>query len=72
MVISFVICARMNVRVQDILEGSLQLPAIIFGAGTFSNQYNTDEHLTSDVPFRTVRLAFRYVPRDRGTLSLTH
>lgn len=38
----------------------LQLPAIVFGAGTFSNQYNPDDHLKSTVPVRTVGLALRY------------
>ncbi|KAJ7590756.1 Aldo/keto reductase [Mycena floridula] len=36
------------------------LPALIFGAGTFSNQYNPDDLLTSDVPVRVVRLGLRY------------
>ncbi|KAK7060134.1 hypothetical protein VNI00_000898 [Paramarasmius palmivorus] len=36
------------------------LPVLIFGAGTFSNQYNTDDHLSSFTPMRMVRLALRY------------
>ncbi|KAF5333742.1 hypothetical protein D9611_002359 [Ephemerocybe angulata] len=44
----------------DVLVGPLELPAIVYGAGTFSNQYNSDEHLSSDIPLRTVRLALRY------------
>ncbi|KAF9008840.1 NADP-dependent oxidoreductase domain-containing protein, partial [Cyathus striatus] len=36
------------------------LPAIVYGAGTFSNQYNSDNILASDLPARTVRLALRY------------
>ena len=39
--------------------GPLELPVIIYGAGSFSNQYNTDDHLSSDIPLRTVRLALR-------------
>ncbi|RDB20490.1 L-galactose dehydrogenase [Hypsizygus marmoreus] len=42
------------------LNGSLRLPAIVFGAGTFSNQYNPDNHLQSTAPVRTVGLALRY------------
>ncbi|KAJ8462950.1 hypothetical protein ONZ45_g17750 [Pleurotus djamor] len=40
--------------------GSLNLPDIVFGAGTFSNQYNANSHLGSSAPLRTVRLALRY------------
>lgn len=43
-----------------VLEGPLRLPAIIFGAGSFSNSYNTDDHLYSDTPRETVRLALQY------------
>jgi len=50
---------ELSERQQGTLGGSLQLPAIIYGAGTFSNQYNSDEHLSSDTPLQTVRLAFR-------------
>ncbi|KAK0490588.1 Aldo/keto reductase [Armillaria novae-zelandiae] len=42
------------------VKGPLALPALIFGAGSFSNQYNTDDHLESYVPLRAVRLALRY------------
>ncbi|KAF8974704.1 NADP-dependent oxidoreductase domain-containing protein [Flammula alnicola] len=42
------------------LGGSLDLPAIVYGAGAFSNQYNTDDHIASAIPLRTVRLALRY------------
>ncbi|KAF9482004.1 Aldo/keto reductase [Pholiota conissans] len=42
------------------LGGSMDLPAIIYGAGAFSNQYNTDDHLASTIPLRTVRLALLY------------
>ncbi|KAF8665644.1 hypothetical protein AX16_000099 [Volvariella volvacea WC 439] len=42
------------------LEGPLRLPALVYGAGTFSNQYNSDNHLASQLPIRTVRLALRY------------
>ncbi|TFK74437.1 Aldo/keto reductase [Pluteus cervinus] len=41
------------------LDGPLQLPAIVYGAGAFSNQYNTDDHLASQIPLRTIRLALR-------------
>ncbi|KAL0581222.1 hypothetical protein V5O48_000810 [Marasmius crinis-equi] len=40
--------------------GPLNLPGLVFGAGTFSNQYNTDSILASLAPVRTVRLALRY------------
>ncbi|RPD62043.1 Aldo/keto reductase [Lentinus tigrinus ALCF2SS1-7] len=40
--------------------GPLALPDIVFGAATFSNNYNSDDLLASDVPVRTVRLALRY------------
>lgn len=40
--------------------GPLELPAIIFGAAAFSNQYNNNAVLNSTVPVRTVRLALRY------------
>jgi len=39
---------------------SPNIPPIVFGAGALSAQYNADDHLRSDVPFRTVRLALRY------------
>jgi D-arabinose 1-dehydrogenase len=42
--------------------GHLRLSKIIFGAGTFANQYNPDDVLESTMPFRTVRLALRCVP----------
>ncbi|KAK0453184.1 Aldo/keto reductase [Armillaria borealis] len=42
------------------IKGPLALPALIFGAGSFSNQYNTNDHLESFVPLRAVRLALRY------------
>ncbi|KDR83499.1 hypothetical protein GALMADRAFT_219326 [Galerina marginata CBS 339.88] len=42
------------------LGGSMDLPVIIYGAGTFSNQYNGDDHIESAIPLRTVRLALRY------------
>jgi hypothetical protein len=40
--------------------GPLELPALVFGAGTLSSQYNTEDHLTSDNPVRAIRLALRY------------
>ncbi|KAF8897165.1 NADP-dependent oxidoreductase domain-containing protein [Infundibulicybe gibba] len=42
------------------LDGYINLPALVFGAGAFSGQYNTEDHLTSDIPLNTVRLALRY------------
>ncbi|KAG2013460.1 D-arabinose dehydrogenase [Coprinopsis cinerea AmutBmut pab1-1] len=47
-------------RPLDTLDGPLQLPAIIYGAGSFSKQYNADDHISSNIPLRTVRLALRY------------
>ena len=41
--------------------GSLNLPEIIFGAASFSYQYNANDHLTSTTPLRTIRLALRLV-----------
>ncbi|TFK43310.1 Aldo/keto reductase [Crucibulum laeve] len=38
----------------------MKLPTLVYGAGTFSNQYNVDDHLASTLPVRTVRLALRY------------
>jgi len=52
--------AKLRLGRQTTVDGPLQLPAIVFGAGTFSNQYNTDEHLASSFPVRTVGLALRY------------
>ncbi|KAI0347003.1 Aldo/keto reductase [Trametopsis cervina] len=40
--------------------GPMGLPELMFGAASFSNQYNADDHLSSVVPLRTVRLALRY------------
>ncbi|KAI0786452.1 Aldo/keto reductase [Abortiporus biennis] len=40
--------------------GPLSLPEIIFGAASFSHQYNSDGHLASVTPLRTIRLALRY------------
>ncbi|KAJ3503398.1 hypothetical protein NLJ89_g8452 [Agrocybe chaxingu] len=49
------------VRPIDTLQsGTLNLPVIVYGAGAFSNQYNTDDHLASETPLRTIRLALRY------------
>lgn len=41
-------------------SGAMELPAIVYGAGVFSGQYNTDDHVASTLPLRTVRLALRY------------
>ncbi|KAF5357625.1 hypothetical protein D9758_007444 [Tetrapyrgos nigripes] len=43
-----------------VIEGPLELSSLILGAGTFSNQYNTDDHLGSFAPMRLIRLALRY------------
>jgi len=43
------------------VSGPDRLPVIVYGAGAFSNQYNTDDHLASTQPFRAVRLALRYL-----------
>jgi D-arabinose 1-dehydrogenase len=45
---------------QEIL-GPFRFPALVFGAASFSHQYNDDDHLASLTPLRTVRLALRYV-----------
>jgi D-arabinose 1-dehydrogenase len=39
--------------------GVQQLPCLVFGAGTFANQYNQDNFLYSDGPLRVIRLALR-------------
>lgn len=38
----------------------MQLPALVFGAATFSAAYGGEQELLSDLPVRTVRLALRY------------
>jgi hypothetical protein len=35
----------------------------VFGAANFSHQYNQEEHMTSDVPIRSLRLCMRLVER---------
>ncbi|KDQ65002.1 hypothetical protein JAAARDRAFT_118719 [Jaapia argillacea MUCL 33604] len=40
--------------------GALELPGLVFGAAVFSGFYNSDSHISSDIPVRTVRLALRY------------
>ncbi|KAH6915285.1 Aldo/keto reductase [Coprinopsis sp. MPI-PUGE-AT-0042] len=47
-------------RALETLPGPLELPEIVYGAGSFSNSYNTDDHLQSEIPVRTIRLALRY------------
>ncbi|KAJ6538994.1 NADP-dependent oxidoreductase domain-containing protein [Mycena capillaripes] len=42
------------------LGGPLSLPRIVFGGGALSHQYNSEELLSGDIPFRTVQLALRY------------
>jgi D-arabinose 1-dehydrogenase len=44
------------------MQGPFKLPALVFGAASLSNQYNSEALLASDTPFRTVRLALRYDP----------
>ncbi|KIK65705.1 hypothetical protein GYMLUDRAFT_39206 [Collybiopsis luxurians FD-317 M1] len=41
-------------------DNALRLPSLILGAGTFSNQYNSNDHLSGFAPMRLVRLALRY------------
>ena len=48
-------------RYQQETLGPFQLPALVFGAASFSHQYNDDNHLASLTPVRTVRLALRHV-----------
>jgi len=43
-----------------LLGGSMALPAIIYGAGVFSAQYNTDDHVAGTLPLGAVRLALRH------------
>ncbi|OCH95865.1 Aldo/keto reductase [Obba rivulosa] len=35
------------------------LPEVVFGAASFSHQYNSEDHIASYAPLRTVRLALR-------------
>jgi len=41
--------------------GSMALPEIVLGGASISAHYNTDVHLNSGIPLRTVRLALRCV-----------
>ncbi|KAF9076629.1 Aldo/keto reductase [Rhodocollybia butyracea] len=43
-----------------ILDNVPHLSSLILGTGTFSNQYNSNDHLSSFGPIRLVRLALRY------------
>jgi hypothetical protein len=54
---------------QEIL-GPFRFPALVFGAASFSHQYNDDDHLASLMPLRTVRLALRYVRRTLNMIKL--
>jgi len=54
---------------QEIL-GPFRFPALVFGAASFSHQYNDDDHLASFTPLRTVRLALRCVQRNLNTMKL--
>lgn len=49
--------------------GPLALPEIVFGAATFSGQYNSEATIASDVPVRTVRLALRYAARPQPGIA---
>jgi D-arabinose 1-dehydrogenase len=40
----------------------MAVPEVILGGASISAQYNSDVHLNSDMPLRTVRLALRCVP----------
>ena len=39
--------------------GNFGIPELVFGAANFSLQYNQAEHMTSDIPIRSVRLCIR-------------
>ncbi|PFH52561.1 hypothetical protein AMATHDRAFT_74044 [Amanita thiersii Skay4041] len=41
-------------------KGPLKLTPIVYGAAAFSNQYNTDDFMSTATPLRAVRLALRY------------
>lgn len=43
-----------------LVDGPHGFPVIVYGAGVFSSQYNTDDHLLSQVAIKAVRLALRY------------
>ena len=49
------------------IVGSMGIPEIILGGASISAQYNSDNHLNSDMPLRTVRLALRCVPAATAT-----
>ncbi|KAF9452006.1 Aldo/keto reductase [Macrolepiota fuliginosa MF-IS2] len=42
------------------VDGPFDLPALVFGCGVFSTQYNSDDHLLSQEGTKAVRLALRY------------
>jgi D-arabinose 1-dehydrogenase len=46
---------------QTTAQGPLKLPSIIFGAGPLSTLYNSEDYVAGADPFRTIRLALRYV-----------
>lgn len=53
------ICMRpLETKPKDSI-GNLCVPELVFGAANFSFQYNQAEHMTSDVPIRSVRLCMR-------------
>lgn len=46
-------------RLTQTAVGAMAVPEIIFGGGTLSKAYNSNEFLQSEMPFRTLRLAMR-------------
>jgi hypothetical protein len=46
---------------QSSAQGPLELQSLVFGAATLSQVYNSEAQVNSDAPFRTVRLALRWV-----------
>ncbi|KAF9246885.1 Aldo/keto reductase family-domain-containing protein [Melanogaster broomeanus] len=41
-------------------DGNSDMPAVIFGAASFSRFYNDDDHISGVTPLRATRLALRY------------
>lgn len=58
---TFRICSVVVAKTKKGSIGNLGVPELVFGAANFSFQYNQTEHMTSDVPIRSVRLCMRWV-----------
>lgn len=52
--------AKWQTRQAKTSIGTMAVPEIVFGGATMSQIYNSGSWLTSDTPYRTLRLALRY------------